>query len=125
MEVDYVLFHEDKHKVETLYGRLGVNGIFLLRGYWRWKHGYFVGGDGLPFEHMQSWDGSMRKLERLGANVIGWSVTIDTPEEYPEVVAAVLVEQGWLVRARWRTRGGAWSYAPCAFPEGCAYTQPW
>ena len=39
MDVDYLLFHEDKEKVDDLAVKLAENGTFLFRGYFRLKRG--------------------------------------------------------------------------------------
>ena len=120
MEVEYLLFHEEKHKVEKLLSTLQVNGIFLFRGYHRWQTGYIFGGDA----QYTSWDASARRVQRLGDNVIGYDVTIQNCDEYPELVGAILIELGWLVKVRYRQVGGAWCYLKCQFPAGCAYAHP-
>jgi hypothetical protein len=101
MEVDYLLFHEEKQEVEILEDRLAANATFLFRGYGRWQNGYLMGGEG---QH-ESWDASVRHIQRLGLHVIGHNVTLAHCDEYPELVAAILIEMGWLV-ARLERRGG-------------------
>ncbi len=120
MEVDYLLFHEERQKVELMEDTLAVNDTFLFRGYFRWQNGYLMGGAGAR----ESWEASCRGLQRLGGHVLGYNVTLADCEEYPELVAAILIEKGWLVKVRHRTGGGSWQYVKCEFPAGCVYARP-
>jgi hypothetical protein len=43
MDVDYLLFHEDKKKVDDLAVKLVNHGTFLFRGYHRFQNGYLMG----------------------------------------------------------------------------------
>ena len=119
MEVDYLLFHEEKHKVEKLLGMPQVNGIFLFRGHHRWQAGYLLGGGDAQYTSSEA---SVRQMQRLGENVIGYDVTLPNCEEYPELMAAILIELGWLVKVRYRKVGGTWCYVKCEFPAGYTYT---
>ena len=120
MEVDYLLFHEERQKVEMMEDKLAVHDTFLFRGYHRWQNGYLMGGAG---EH-ESWEASCRGLQRLGVNVLGYNVTLAHFDTYPELVAAILIEKGWLVQVRYRTAGEPWHYVQSEFPAGCAYAKP-
>ena len=121
MDVEYVLFHEDKKKVDYLAEKLAKHGTFLFRGYFRLKYGYLMGdGEG----YFKSWDAKVREIQRLGEHVLGYNVTLENCEEYPELVAAILIEMGWCVKARYRTGGGTWEYVQSEFPDDCVYVHP-
>lgn len=117
MEVDYFLFHAEKQKVDQLLLLLIRNGIFLFRAYFRFQNGYFVQGA----DYQTSWDARTRQAQRVGDNVIGYRVTLRNCDEYPELVAAILIELGWLVKVRYRNVGGTWFYIETEFPARSIY----
>ena len=85
MEVDYLLYHEDRNKIE-------------------------------------------RMLEGLNDRAVQYNVTLPSRYEYPDLVAAVLIDKGWEVKVRYRnvehTPDGTWTYIKCDFPEGTEYALP-
>jgi hypothetical protein len=121
MDVDYLLFHEDKKKVDDLVERLSKHGTFLFRGFHRFLNGYLM-RDGERY--FKSWDVKVREISRLGENVLGYNVTLENCEEYPELVAVTLIEKGWRVKVRYRTGGGTWEYVQSEFPDDCVYAHP-
>ena len=121
MDIDYLLFHEDKKKVDDLVVRLAKHGTFLFRGFHRMDNDYLVGNEGIYFK---SWDAKVREIKRLGENVLGYNVTLENCEEYPELVTAILIEKGWCVKVRYRTGGGTWQYVQSEFPDDCVYAHP-
>ncbi len=121
MDVDYLLFHEDKKKVDDLVERLAKHDTFLFRGFHRFQNGYLMG---VGEDYLKSWDVKVREISRLGENVLGYNVTLENCEEYPELVAATLIEKEWRVKVRYRTGGGTWEYVQSEFPDDCVYAHP-
>jgi hypothetical protein len=53
-------------------------------------------------------------------------VTLPFTEPYPELVAALLIDHGWLGKVRYRNADAQnpWTYMKCEFPEGTEYALP-
>ena len=68
----------------------------------------------------------LRHLERVGRNVLQYNVTLPSTSAYPEEVAALLINQDWMVKVRYRNAdiGDEWTYMKCEFPEGAEYSLP-
>ena len=122
MQVDYLLYHEDYKKVESI--------LELITGYpgglfdHRWRKRMHV---------TDSWNGpewddvTFIRFERVGTNVLRYNVTLPSTNEYPALEAALLMDKGWLVKVRYRNDdpNSPWRYnMKCEFPEGTEYAHP-
>lgn len=121
MEVEYVLFHEERTKVAKMLDALTRRPDGLFNTTWRREHGLSLQVFGV--EH--SWAGVIvGNIRRVGTHVLHYTVTLPAMYAYPELVAAALIERGWAVKARFRENGDAWTYTKHAFPAGTEYTMP-
>ncbi len=59
-----------------------------------------------------------------GTNVVHYQVTLPEVYDYPELVAAALIEKNWHVKVRYRHTGDPWTYIQSEFPVGTIYTLP-
>jgi hypothetical protein len=121
MQVDYLLYHEDRSKIEGMLECLTAcdDGLFLPRMRARWH--VATSGNG------PRWSGVIcRDLLRVGANVLRYNVTLPSTYPYPELVAALLIDKGWQVKVRYRNADAddPWTYMKCDFPEGTEYALP-
>ena len=89
MQVDYLLYHEDYKKIEGMLEDLTdcLDGLFEPR--WRGRMHVAWGGNG-PIWH----NVTLRRLQRVGTNVLQYNVTLPSTYPYPEVVAALLIDHG-------------------------------
>jgi hypothetical protein len=125
MEVDYLLFHEDHTQVDRMMATLQQNGRFLFDTAWRRQFGLStVSQTFMPHEH--TWyDVRVRGFSReQGTNVVHYQVTLPVTYDYPEFVAAALIEKDWHVKVRYRHSGDPWTYIQSEFPLGTTYTLP-
>jgi hypothetical protein len=100
MEVDYLLFHEDREKVENMLQALTRRRDGLFRPNWRRAQGLSIDS----WKHISWGDVTVREIKGikgLGTNVIQYNVTLSSIYAYPEFVAAVLIENGWRVNVRY------------------------
>lgn len=122
MQVDYLLYHEDRSKVDRMLEGLTdcVDGLFDCRWRRRWRVADSWNGP--------SWsDVTFVHFGRVGINVLRYNVTLPKTREYPALVAAELIEKGWLVKVRYRSddTNSPWRYnMKCEFPEGTEYAHP-
>jgi hypothetical protein len=121
MQVDYLLYHKHYTKIEGMLDHLTAcdDGLFLPRMRAAWH--VATSGNG------PRWSGvTCRHLERVGTNVLQYNVTLPSTYQYPELVAAQLINQGWEVKVRYRNADAhdAWTYMKCEFPEGTRYALP-
>ena len=126
MQVDYLLFHEDKLAVDKMLQHLTAKSDFLFDTASRRAFGLSTVSRTF-MNHEQTWDNvTVRAFGRVGRNVIEYNVTLPSTYTYPELVAAALIEKGWWVKVRYRNTQAtnAWTYIQSEFPEGTAYTRP-
>ena len=126
MQVDYLLFHEDKLAVDKMLQHLTAKSDFLFDTASRRAFGLSTVSRTF-MNHEQTWDNvAVRAFGRVGINVIEYNVTLPSTYAYPELVAAALIEKGWWVKVRYRNIEAinAWTYIQSEFPEGTAYTRP-
>ena len=120
MQVDYLLYHEERSKIEGMLHALTAcdDGLFDPR----WRHrNHLAAASTTSWSHV-----TCRRLQRVGTNVIQYNVTLPSKYSYPELVAALLVEAGWEVKVRYRNAdaGDPWTYMKCEFPDGTQYALP-
>ena len=122
MEVDYLLYHEERSKIEGMLDALTAcdDGLFDPR--WRRRNHLATSWNGKRWNHV-----TCRHLQRVGTNVLQYDVTLPSKRSYPELVAALLIESGWEVKVRYRNvdamdRRRQWTIIQCQFPEGTEYT---
>lgn len=73
----------------------------------------------------QTWYGAtIRNISSVGTHVLHYTATLPAHYAYPDLLDAILIEQGWEVKARFRANGGAWTYIKHAFPEGTEFSMP-
>ena len=124
MQVDYLLYHEDRSKIDA-----------MLEGLKDCAHGLFDGRVRRRWRVANSWNGpsmfcsdvTFIHFERVGINVLRYNATLSSTREYPELVAAELIDKGWLVKVRYRNDdpNSPWRYnMKCEFPEGTEYAHP-
>ena len=122
MQVDYLLYHEERSKVERMLEGLTdcVDGLFDCRWRKRWRVADSWNGPTWP-------DVTFVHFELVGINVLRYNVTLPNAREYPALVAAELIDKGWLVKVRYRDgdTNSPWRYnMKCEFPEGTEYALP-
>ena len=121
MQVDYLLYHEDYKKIEGMLECLKdrPDGLFSPR--WRGRMHVAWGWNGPRWS-----DVTLRRLQRVGTNVLEYNVTLPSTDEYPELVGAQLIDRGWLVKVRYRNAEShdPWTYMKCEFPVGTVYDHP-
>ena len=122
MQVDYLLYHEERSKIEGMLDALTVcdDGLFDPR--WRRRNHLATSWNGKRWKHV-----TCRHLQRVGTNVLQYDVTLRSNRSYPELVTALLVEAVWEVKVRYRNvdamdRRRQWTIIQCQFPEGTEYT---
>jgi len=117
MEVDYLLYHEDYKKIEGMLQGLTDDAVGLFDP--NWRNRMHLADD------WTRWSGVIcRDLQRVGTNVLQYNVTLPRTYSYPGLVAALLIEGGWLVKVRYRNAGDPWTYMKCEFPDGTQYALP-
>ena len=119
MQVDYLLYHEDYKKIEGMLEGLTdcLDGLFERR--WRGRMHVAWGGNGPRWS-----DVTLRRLQRVGSNVLEYKVTLPSTEAYPELVAAQLIDHGWMGKVRYRNTDAhdPWTYMKCEFPEVAVFS---
>ncbi len=126
MQVDYLLFHEDKSAVDKMLQHLAEQTDFLFDTAGRRAFGLSTVSRTF-MNHEQTWHNvTVGPFRRVGEHVIEYNVTLPSAYDYPELVAAALIEKGWWVKVRYRNTEAtdAWTYIQSEFPEGTAYTRP-
>ena len=121
MQVDYLLYHEDYKKIEGMLEGLTDRPDGLFDPRWRGRRHVAWGGNGTRWS-----DVTLRRLQRVGTHVLEYNVTLPITDPYPAMVAALLIDRGWLVKVRYRNadNGDEWTYMKCEFPEGTEYDLP-
>jgi hypothetical protein len=125
MEVDYLLFHEDRTQVDRMMAALQQNSNFLFNTTCR--RDFRLSTVSRTFmSHEHTWDNvTVRGFSReQGTNVVHYQVTLPGVYDYPELVAAALIEKDWHVKVRYRHSGDPWTYIQSEFPLGTTYTLP-
>jgi hypothetical protein len=121
MQVHYLLYNEDHNKIEGMRQDLTdcPDGLFDPR----WLRRMHVADDW----NGREWDDVIFiHLDRVGTNVLRYNVTLPRTDEYPALVAALLIDHGWEVKVRYRNDEAnyPWTYMKCDFPEGTRYALP-
>ena len=127
MQVDYLLFHEDKSEVDKMLQHLRAKSDFLFDTASRRAFGLSTVSQTFPTHEHTWYNVTVRAFgRRVGQNVIEYNVTLPSTYTYPELVAAALIEKEWWVKVRYRNTQAtnAWTYIQSEFPEGTAYTRP-
>ena len=123
MEVDYLLYHEDRNKIERMLEGLKACADGLFNPNWRKSQGLDT------TSRRRGWHGvTLRDIKKVGRNVLQYNFTLPSRHVYPTFVAAVLIDNEWEVKVRYRnvvnTPDGPWTYIKCEFPEGTEYALP-
>ena len=121
MQVDYLLYNEDYNKIEGMLEGLTDRPDGLFDPRWRSLMHVATSGNGTRWD-----DVTLRRLQRVGTNVLEYNVTLPSTYPYPEVVAALLIDKGWQVKVRYRNADthDPWTYMKCEFPEDITYALP-
>jgi hypothetical protein len=123
MQVDYLLYHEDRSKVDRMLECITDVPEGLFEPWW-WRKRMRVAHSW----NEPTWsDVTFIHFERVGINVLRYNVTLPKTREYPALVAALLIDKGWLVKVRYRNddTNSPWRYnMKCEFPEGTEYAHP-
>ena len=122
MQVDYLLYHEERSKIEWMLDALTACDDGLFDPYFRERQHVATSRNGKRWKHV-----TCRHLQRVGPHVLQYDVTLPSKRSYPELVAALLIESGWEVKVRYRNvdamdRRRQWTIIQCQFPEGTEYT---